>query len=198
MWVRWCSTTVGLKCCIVSSRGKCIEEAALLWGQWVHPHCSCSWGRGWTWPMSADKRKAWVSPAMGRLGRGVVVSVPQQPENGLLFPQHFFLMIPADPREQHGALLRGVRWVLGKGSSPQGGWTLAQAEQGSGHSLLELKKHLDMALRNMVWILNAPVWNQELDLVIRAGPFCDSMISYSSVRPLCWALAVCGRNETWM
>ena len=82
--------------------------------------------------MSAGKGKACVSPAMGRLARSVVVSVPQQPENGLLSPQHFSIVIPVGSKSCAGA----VRWVLGKDSSPQGGWTLAQAAQGSGHSLL--------------------------------------------------------------
>lgn len=47
---------------------------------------------------------------------------------------------------------------------------------------LELKKHLGSALRYRVWILDSPVYSQELDTMIRyvdpfkLGIFCDAMI----------------------
>lgn len=58
-----------------------------------------------------------------------------------------------------------IRLDIGKGSSPEGGWALEQAPQGSGHSpkLPEFQQHLDNALRPRVWILCGCVWGQELD-----------------------------------
>ena len=43
-------------------------------------------------------------------------------------------------------------WLSRKGSSPEGGQALAQAPQGSGHSLKlpQFKKHLDSALIHTV------------------------------------------------
>lgn len=48
-------------------------------------------------------------------------------------------------------------------------------------NLLELKKHLDNALKHMVYFLGSPVWSPELDLIITASPlqlglFYDSKI----------------------
>ena len=42
--------------------------------------------------------------------------------------------------------------MLGTGSTPEGGWALEQAPQGSGHGpkLLEFKESLDNALRHEV------------------------------------------------
>lgn len=53
-----------------------------------------------------------------------------------------------------------IRLDIGKGSSPEGGWALEQAPQGSGHSpkLPEFKECSNIALRLMVWILGDPLW----------------------------------------
>jgi len=45
-----------------------------------------------------------------------------------------------------------VRWVLGKGSFPEGGRALEQVAHcsGHGHRLLQFKKHLNNIFRHMV------------------------------------------------
>ena len=54
-----------------------------------------------------------------------------------------------------------------------------QAPQGSDHGtkLLELKEHLDSALRCRVWILGGTMWSQELDSGILGDPL-QFRISY--------------------
>lgn len=58
------------------------------------------------------------------------------------------------------------REELRGGSSPESVGTLEQAPQGTGHGskLLEFRRHMDNTLRWRVWVLGAPVRNQELDL----------------------------------
>ena len=53
--------------------------------------------------------------------------------------------------------------MLEKGSSPEGG--------GHGFGLLEVKEHLNNALRCRVWNLSGALWIQGLDSMILVGPF---------------------------
>lgn len=41
----------------------------------------------------------------------------------------------------------------------------------TAQSLLELKKHSDNGLRNMVWYLCGALWSQKLDSMLPVGPF---------------------------
>lgn len=52
-------------------------------------------------------------------------------------------------------IMEELSWILGKGSSPEGGQTLEQAPQGSGYcpKLLEFKEDLDNTLWHRIWIL---------------------------------------------
>ena len=50
---------------------------------------------------------------------------------------------------------------------------MEQAALGSGHhgpKLLEFRECLYTALRHRVWMLDVPMWGQELDLMILMGP----------------------------
>jgi len=58
---------------------------------------------------------------------------------------------------------RRVRWVLGKGYSPESGGDLEQVPQGSGHS----PRLSDIGFG----FLSSPVWSEELDSVIHVSPF---------------------------
>lgn len=54
-----------------------------------------------------------------------------------------------------------------------GGWALVQAPQGSDHGTepAGVQETWKNTPKNMVWILNSPVWNQKLYSVILLGPF---------------------------
>ena len=65
--------------------------------------------------------------------------------------------------------LGGSCGISGKGSSPEGGWALERAPQGSGHSTKLCSR-------------SCPVQNQELDLMILVGPF-QLKIFYDSMTP---------------
>jgi len=65
------------------------------------------------------------------------------------------------------------RWRLVIGSTPEGAWTLEQAAQdnGCGMMLLQFKKCLYSALRNMICFLRGAVWSQEVDVMNLVGLF---------------------------
>ena len=75
----------------------------------------------------------------------------------------------------------GTAWSCVRGGAaggegqgvPQRAVGMEQPAQGSGHSpeLLEFKECLDNTLRHRVWILDGPVWSQELDSVFLVGLF---------------------------
>ena len=50
---------------------------------------------------------------------------------------------------------------------------MERAAQGTGHSpeVMEIKEHLDSALRHWVWILGGAVWSRVLDSMILVGTF---------------------------
>jgi len=80
----------------------------------------------------------------------------------------------------------GSVWVLGR--MPKRVVGMEQVSQGSGHNprLSLFKKHLDNALRRMVWFFGGAEWSQGLDSVIPVGPFqlrifCDSLIQMTVV-----------------
>ena len=89
-----------------------------------------------------------------------------------------------------GCVKGGSGWVLGKGSSPEGGQATEQTAQGSGHSpkLLEFKELLDSALRHRagLWVIlcGAKCWTQIfLRVPSNLGYLIDSMIQcfYDSI-----------------
>jgi len=61
-------------------------------------------------------------------------------------------------------------WGLGTGSAPEHGGC-GTGCPGHGPKLLEFKECLDNTLRHRVWILDGPVWSQELDSVFLVGLF---------------------------
>jgi len=59
---------------------------------------------------------------------------------------------------------------------------LEQSSQGRGHGSKpeELEKHLDKALRYIVWLLSGSMWIQQLDSIFFVDPF-QLRIFYDSV-----------------
>lgn len=96
-----------------------------------------------------------------------------------------------------------LSWELGNSSLSQDGWVMEHATYGSGHSLklLKFKKCLENILRNIVGILDSPVWNQRLDFIsgglFHLGIFCDSLNEMSKM-----AIEGCQlmmwRNLSWL
>lgn len=67
----------------------------------------------------------------------------------------------------------GSDWISRKDSSPGGGKALEHDPKGVAKalSLPEFKKHMDKALRHVVWFSDGTVQSQELELIILMSPF---------------------------
>lgn len=86
-------------------------------------------------------------------------------------------------------IMEGLSWILGKGSSLEGGQTLEQAPQGSGHcpKLLEFKEEILLGQHSDIGFdFDCLVWSQELDTMTFVSLFQLRIFYHFMINSINW------------